>query len=88
VTDEQRHQVAEAERWYRQSLAITERIDDEHGQAGTLHQLGRIAEEQGKTAEAVQFYEQAEALFVRLDDPHNLGIVRASLQRVRGGTGN
>jgi tetratricopeptide (TPR) repeat protein len=88
VTDEQRHQVAEAERWYRQSLAIAERIGNEHGQASTLHQLGMIAEKQGKTAEAVQFYERAEALLVRLDDPHNLGIVHASLQRVRGGTGN
>ncbi|MBI3796026.1 MAG: CHAT domain-containing protein [Deltaproteobacteria bacterium] len=82
---EERRQWEEAERWYRQSLAIAERIGNEHGQAGTLHQLGMIAEERGNPVEAERFYQQAEALFVRLNDPHSLSIVRASLQRVRGG---
>jgi len=50
--------------------------------------LGRIAEERDNVAEAVQFYERAETLFARLNDPHNLGIVRRSLQQVRGGSHN
>ena len=57
-----RLRVEETERWYRQSLAIAERLGDEHGQAITLHKLGRIAEERGNVAEAVQFYERAETL--------------------------
>ena len=81
---EERRDFAEAEQWYRQSLAIKERIGNEHGQAGTLHQLGRIAEEQDDITRAISLYEQAEAIYVRLNDPHNLGIVRSSLDRVRG----
>ena len=80
---QERRQFDEAKRWYRQSLGIEQRLGDEHGQAGTLHQLGRIEEEQQHYAEAIILYEQAEALMARLDDPHNLGIVRASLKRVR-----
>jgi hypothetical protein len=76
------------ERWYRQSLAIKEHLGNEHGQASTLHQLGRLAEERGNVAEAVQFYERAETLLARLNDPHSLGIVRGSLQRVRDGSHN
>jgi tetratricopeptide (TPR) repeat protein len=85
---QERRQFEEAERWYRQSLAIKERLGDEHGQASTLHQLGRLAQERGNVAEAVQFYERAETLLVRYNDPHSLGIVRRSLQRVRGGSHN
>jgi tetratricopeptide (TPR) repeat protein len=85
---QERRQFEEAERWYRQSLAIKERLGSEHGQASTLHQLGSIAEERGNVAEAVQFYERAETLLVRYHDPHSLGIIRRSLQRVRGGSHN
>jgi tetratricopeptide (TPR) repeat protein len=85
---QERRQWEEAERWYRQSLAIEERLGNEHGQAQTLHQLGRLAQERGNVAEAVQFYERAETLFARLNDPHNLGVVRRSLQRVRGSSHN
>jgi tetratricopeptide (TPR) repeat protein len=88
VIAQERRQWEEAERWYRQSLAIKERLGDEHGQAITLHQLGSIAEERGNVADAVQFYERAETLFSRLNDPYSLGIVRRSLQRVRGGSHN
>jgi len=35
---EQRH-LKEAEQWFQQSIAISERIGDEHGQACTFHQL-------------------------------------------------
>jgi hypothetical protein len=80
---EERRQWEEAERWYRQSLAIEERISNEHGQALTFGQLGRLAEERGNTSDAERFYQQAEALFVRLSDPHNLSVARRSLQRVR-----
>ncbi len=78
-----RQRLDEAERWYRQSLEIKERIGDEHGQAVTLHQLGMIAAAQGNTSEAIQFYEQAETLFTRSNDDYGLEIVRASLKRVR-----
>jgi tetratricopeptide (TPR) repeat protein len=79
---EERRQFDEAERWYRQSLAIGERIGNEHGQAISLHQLGMVAEVQGDRDRALMCYRQAEALFLQLHDPHNLEIVRLSIQRV------
>ena len=36
---------AQAEQWYRKSLAITEKLGNEHGAASTYHQLGIIAED-------------------------------------------
>ena len=43
-------QVDEAERWYRQSLAITDRLSNAYGQGITLHPLGMIAEARGEAA--------------------------------------
>src|SRR5262249_50319626 len=48
ILAQERRQWEEAERWYRQSLAIKKRLGDEHGQASTLHQLGMLAQEQGQ----------------------------------------
>ena len=69
---EERGQLEEAERWYRQSLAITERIGDESGQAQSLRQLGSVAERRGQLDEAERWYRQAEAILVRVNDPANL----------------
>jgi hypothetical protein len=60
-----------------------EKIKNECNVAVALHQLGRIAEEQGNRQEAIRFYQQAAAMFARLNDPHNLGIAQRSLQRVQ-----
>ena len=75
---------------YEAAVSLFDRLADHHsthgnqeGEAAAYHQLGRIAQELGHTVDAVRFFESAESLFVCLDDPHCLGIVRASLQRVR-----
>src|SRR2546427_5587455 len=65
---EKRRQFAEAERWYRQSLAIKERLSDDQGQAMTLHQLGSIAEERRQFVVAERWYRQSLAIKERLSD--------------------
>jgi tetratricopeptide (TPR) repeat protein len=87
VIAQERGRWDEAEGFYRRSLDIRERIGDEHGQAISLHNLGLIAQEQGNPAEALRLYQRAEALFERHHDPHRLEIVRESLQRLHGQTG-
>ena len=66
----ERRQFDEAERWYRQSLAITERLGDAHGQAITLHQLGIIAEARRQFDEAEGYYRQSLAITERLGNAH------------------
>src|SRR5262249_3630916 len=73
----------EAESFYRQSLALSERIGNEHTQSGSLHQLGRIAEDQGNAAQALVFYQRAEEILDRLQDPHGLAFLRKSIERVQ-----
>jgi tetratricopeptide (TPR) repeat protein len=50
---------ATAEQWYRKSLAIDEKLGNEHGAAVTYHQLGRIAHEQRDFAMAEQWYSKS-----------------------------
>jgi tetratricopeptide (TPR) repeat protein len=72
----------EAERLYRQSLAIFERLGDQAGMAGSYHQLGRLAQDRGDPAEAERLYRQSLAIFERLGDQagmassyHQLGML-------------
>jgi tetratricopeptide (TPR) repeat protein len=60
----------EAEDWYRQSLAIEERIGYENGQAQTLHQLGNIAYLRRRWDEAEDWYRQSLAIKERIGDEH------------------
>ena len=80
---QERGDFAEAEDWYHKSLAICEKIGDEHGQAIALHQLGMISEEQGSFDEAEAFYHQAEAILQRMNDPYHLDMTQQALKRVR-----
>jgi tetratricopeptide (TPR) repeat protein len=79
---EGRGQLEEAERWYRQSLAITERIGDESWQAASLHHLGVVAEGRGQLEEAERCRRQSLAIAERIGDEqgqaaslHRLGVV-------------
>ena len=64
-------------------VCLIEDVNDEHGQASTLHQLGRVAEERGQLDEAEAFYLKAEAIYKHMDDPYLLDMARRSLERVR-----
>ncbi|MEI6758510.1 MAG: tetratricopeptide repeat protein, partial [Chlorobium sp.] len=55
---------------------------ERYSQAGTLHQLGRVAEEQGKWEEATSYFLEAAEIFAHYQDQHSLQIVLGSLFRV------
>ena len=61
---------AQAEQWYRKSLAIKEKLGNEHGAAGTYHHLGRLAQEQRDFAQAEHWYRKALAIKEKLGDEH------------------
>ncbi len=71
----------------KQALAIQVEFNDRYSQASTLHQLGRVAQEQRQWAAAEGYYKQALAIQVEFNDRysqastlHQLGMV-AQAQR-------
>ena len=61
---------AQAEQWYRKSLAISEKQGNEHLAAMTYYQLGSIAEEQRDFAQAEQWYRKSLAISEQQSDEH------------------
>ena len=83
IADERR-QFDEAERWYRESLAINERIGNEHGQAITLHQLGILAQKRRQFDEAERWYRQSLVIEERIGNEHGRAITLHQLGRIAG----
>jgi len=73
---------AQAEQWYRKSLAIKEKLGDEHGAAITYHQLGIIAQEQRDFAQAEQWYRKSLAIKEKLGDEHGAASTYHQLGRI------
>jgi tetratricopeptide (TPR) repeat protein len=78
----------QAEQYYQQALALRVEFGDRYSQAGTYHQLGRVAQEQLQWVQAEQYYQQALALWVEFGDRysqastyHQLGRVAQSQQQ-------
>lgn len=72
---------AQAEQWYRKSLAIFEQQGNDHSAALTYGQLGIMAETQRDFAQAGQWFLRSIAIFRRFNDRHFLGIAVQSFQR-------
>jgi tetratricopeptide (TPR) repeat protein len=75
----------EAERFYRQSLEIAKRLDDQVGMGANYHQLGVLAQDRGDYEEAERGYRQSLEIAERLGNPttmasgyHQLGILAQS----------
>ncbi len=79
---QERGRLDEAEQWYRQSLAIAERINDADGQASTLHQLGRIAQEYRRFDEAERWCRQSLVIQQRIGDEHGTAVSFHTLGRL------
>jgi len=62
LTPEAYQWLAEADEWYRQSLAISEELGDPQGLAGTYHQLGTGAHLRGQLDEATGWYRKSLAV--------------------------
>ena len=67
----------EAERRYRQSLEINERLGDQSGMASSVSQLGILAGQLGRSGDSIAFHVQALAIRLRLQVPQVLINARA-----------
>jgi tetratricopeptide (TPR) repeat protein len=72
-------QFEQAERAYRQSLAINVRQKDLAGEAGSLNELGNLYDAMERLEDAVKFYLQAADIYVRLQDQRYEGFARNNL---------
>ncbi len=63
-------------------MAIKVEFNDRYSQAGTYHQLGRVAEEQRQWAQARDYYLKALGTFAAYKDTHNRDIALRSLSRL------
>jgi tetratricopeptide (TPR) repeat protein len=79
---------ADAERWYRQALAIDDSRGDEHGQALDNQELGLIAGAAGDWARAAEYHHKAVSGFTTLGDERNLAGAHLSLGIAAQETGN
>ena len=70
IAQEQRD-FAQAEQWYRKSLAISEKPGNESDAASTYHQLGSIAQEQRDFAQAEQWYHKSLAISEKLGNEYD-----------------
>jgi tetratricopeptide (TPR) repeat protein len=73
---------AEAERLYRQSLAINERLGDQAGMATSYHQLGMLAQDRGDLAEAERLYRQSLTINQELGDQAGMAASYGQLGRL------
>jgi len=68
--------------YYERSLAIDEKVGDEHGMAPTLNNLGLVYQDKGEWERAIGYYERSLAIWEKVGDEHgmaptlnNLGLV-------------
>ena len=78
-----RGELEEARRLCDESLEIKKRLGNQGGVAITLHQLGRLTEDEGDKVEAARLFREALSIFERLGSP-DAEIARQSLARVEG----
>jgi tetratricopeptide (TPR) repeat protein len=91
---QERGGLEEAERWFRRSLVIKEKLGDRPGMAFSFHQLGVVAELRGGLEEAEGWFRRSLAIMEELGDRprmaisfHQLGMVaeeRGALEEAEG----
>jgi len=79
VAHREARQFEQAERAYRQSLAIKVQQKNLAGEAASLNELGNLYNLMGRLEDAVKCYRQAADIYVRLQDQRNEGLVRNNL---------
>ncbi|MCA1955022.1 MAG: tetratricopeptide repeat protein [Anaerolinea sp.] len=87
---ETRGELGEAERLYRQSLAIREALGDVQGKGATLHALGHLYQMRGELGEAERLYRQVLEIMEALGDVQGKGATLhalAGIYVVRGELG-
>jgi tetratricopeptide (TPR) repeat protein len=71
--------LAEARRLYDESLEIKRRLGNQSGIAITLHELGRLAQNEGKLTEARRLYDESLEIARRLGDQSGIAITLGQL---------
>jgi tetratricopeptide (TPR) repeat protein len=74
MTAQDRGRLAEAEDWYRRSLAIKEELGNRPGMAASYHQLGRTAQDRGRLEEADDWYRKSLTIKEELGDLRGLAM--------------
>jgi len=54
--------------FYERSLAIVEKVGDEHGMSTTLNNLGSVYQDKGEWDRAIEFYERSLAIVEKVGD--------------------
>ena len=79
--------IAAAEGYYKKELRIYIDFNDRYEQAGTLGQLGLLAEAQSDWGQAIEYTLQTASIFAAYEDPQ-LEIALRALARLRQASGN
>ena len=79
---QERRDVEAAEQFYRQSLDIKRRLDDEHGAGLTLARTGLLHAEREQYDAAIESLARARTIFTEHNDPHLAGNVDQELVRI------
>jgi tetratricopeptide (TPR) repeat protein len=58
--------------YYERSLAIKEKVGDEHGMAPTLNNLGLVYKAKGEWERAIEYYERSLAIKEKVGDEHGM----------------
>ncbi|MCI0488040.1 MAG: tetratricopeptide repeat protein [Blastocatellia bacterium] len=72
----------QAERYYKQALEIFIEYNDRYSQAGTYHQLGRVAEGQGQLQQARDYFLKALLIILEFEDAYTRDVILGSLARL------
>ncbi|TEU16717.1 MAG: tetratricopeptide repeat protein, partial [Anaerolineales bacterium] len=58
--------------YYERSLAIDEKVGDEHGMSPTLNNLGSVYRDKGEWERAIEYYERSLAIDEKVGDEHGM----------------
>jgi len=68
--------------YYERSLAIKEKVGDEHGMAPTLNNLGSVYQAKGEWERAIEYYERSLAIKEKVGDEHGMATIFNNLGTV------
>jgi tetratricopeptide (TPR) repeat protein len=68
--------------YYERSLAIKEKVGDEHGMATTLNNLGSVYKAKGEWERAIEYFERSLAILEKVDDEYRVATVFNNLGSV------
>ena len=68
--------------YYERSLAIDEKLGDEHGMAPTLNNLGLVYQDKGERERAIEYYERSLAIWEKVGDEHRMATTFNNLGEV------